>query len=119
MQYDSPGWDNRSLNQEWAEITNPTRHGVNLDGWTLADEDSHTYTFDPFRLADRVTVHVHPARASTPDATSTRAAVTTCKATVHRSSPTTQANVPTAYYDTTTGTGSQRWQPGPAPAPWR
>lgn len=62
MQYDSPGWDNRSnrsLNQEWVEITNNTRRSVNLEGWTLADEDGHTYTFDHYRLAGRATVRVH------------------------------------------------------------
>lgn len=62
VQYDSPGRDdrsNRSLNQEWVEITNNTRHSVNLDGWTLADEDGHTYTFDHYRLNGRATVRVH------------------------------------------------------------
>ncbi|MEU8648144.1 lamin tail domain-containing protein [Streptomyces sp. NPDC048674] len=62
VQYDSPGWDNRSnrsLNGEWVEITNYSRHGVNLDGWTLADEDGRTYTFDHYRLDGRATVRVH------------------------------------------------------------
>ncbi|WP_406368309.1 lamin tail domain-containing protein [Streptomyces sp. NBC_00647] len=62
VQYDSPGFDdrsNRSLNQEWVEITNTTRHSVNLDGWTLSDEDGHTYTFDHYRLDRRATVRVH------------------------------------------------------------
>lgn len=48
VQYDSPGRDgrsNRSLNREWVEITNTGRHSVNLDGWTLKDEDGRTYTF--------------------------------------------------------------------------
>nr|WP_202459873.1 lamin tail domain-containing protein [Streptomyces sp. SID1328] len=62
VQYDSPGRDdrsNRSLNKEWVEITNSTRRAVTLDGWTLADEDGHTYTFDHYRLAGRATVRVH------------------------------------------------------------
>ncbi|MFD5637424.1 lamin tail domain-containing protein [Streptomyces sp. NPDC127077] len=62
VQYDSPGRDdrsNRSLNAEWVEITNNTRRGVNLDGWTLSDRDGHTYTFDHYRLAGRATVRVH------------------------------------------------------------
>ncbi|GGX19179.1 lamin tail domain-containing protein [Streptomyces chartreusis] len=62
VQYDSPGRDdrsNRSLNREWVEITNTTRHTVNLDGWTLEDEDGHTYTFDHYRLEGRATVRVH------------------------------------------------------------
>ncbi|MFE5190261.1 lamin tail domain-containing protein [Streptomyces sp. NPDC056628] len=62
VQYDSPGWDdrsNRSLNREWVEITNNTRRTVNLDGWTLQDEDGHTYTFDHYRLEGRATVRIH------------------------------------------------------------
>ncbi|MFF3505360.1 lamin tail domain-containing protein [Streptomyces sp. NPDC003247] len=62
VQYDSPGRDdrsNRSLNKEWVELTNTTRHAVNLDGWTLKDESGHTYTFDHYRLASRTTVRIH------------------------------------------------------------
>ncbi|MGA5086075.1 lamin tail domain-containing protein [Streptomyces sp. NRRL S-1314] len=62
VQYDSPGRDdrsNRSLNREWVEITNNSRHAVNLDGWTLRDEDGHRYTFDDYRLRGRSTVRVH------------------------------------------------------------
>jgi hypothetical protein len=62
VQYDSPGRDdrsNRSLNKEWVGLTNTTRHTVNLDGWTLEDTSGHTYTFDHYRLAGRVTVRIH------------------------------------------------------------
>jgi hypothetical protein len=62
VQYDSPGRDdrsNRSLNREWVEITNTARRAVNLDGWTLQDEDGHTYTFDHYRLEGRATVRIH------------------------------------------------------------
>ncbi|WP_327347379.1 lamin tail domain-containing protein [Streptomyces europaeiscabiei] len=62
VQYDSPGRDdrsNRSLNREWVEITNNARRSVNLDGWTLEDEDGHTYTFDHYRLDGRTTVRIH------------------------------------------------------------
>lgn len=62
VQYDSPGPDdrsNRSLNQEWVEITNYGRQSVNLNGWTLSDEDGHIYTFDHYRLGGRSTVRVH------------------------------------------------------------
>ncbi|MFG1666228.1 lamin tail domain-containing protein [Streptomyces sp. Y7] len=62
VQYDSPGRDdrsNRSLNREWVDITNTTRHTVDLDGWTLEDEDGRTYTFDHYRLEGRATVRVH------------------------------------------------------------
>ena len=62
VQYDSPGRDtrsNRSLNSEWVDITNSTRRAVNLNGWTLADEAGHTYTFHHVRLNGRATVRVH------------------------------------------------------------
>jgi hypothetical protein len=62
VQYDSPGRDDRSrrsLNKEWVELTNTTRRTVNLDGWTLQDEDGHTYTFDDYRLEGRATVRIH------------------------------------------------------------
>ncbi|MGV9420018.1 lamin tail domain-containing protein [Streptomyces sp. NPDC003674] len=62
VRYDSPGRDDRSnwsLNQEWVDITNSTRRAVNLDGWTLRDEDGHTYTFRHVRLDGRSTVRVH------------------------------------------------------------
>ncbi|MGW1675052.1 lamin tail domain-containing protein [Streptomyces sp. NPDC002324] len=62
VQYDSPGRDdrsNRSLNKEWAELTNTTRQSVNLDDWTLEDESGHTYTFEHYRLASRATVRIH------------------------------------------------------------
>jgi len=62
VQYDSPGYDDgskRSLNREWVELTNTSRRSVNLDGWTLSDEDGRTYTFEGFRLDGRSTVRVH------------------------------------------------------------
>ncbi|MFD8277566.1 lamin tail domain-containing protein [Streptomyces flaveolus] len=65
VQYNSPGRDdrsNRSLNREWVEITNNSRRSINLDGWTLRDEDGHRYTFDHYRLDGRSTVRVHTGR---------------------------------------------------------
>ena len=62
VQYDSPGRDhrsNRSVNREWVDITNNSRHDVNLDGWTLSDDKGHTYTFHHYRLEGRATVRVH------------------------------------------------------------
>ncbi|MER5432042.1 lamin tail domain-containing protein [Streptomyces sp. NPDC002588] len=58
----SPGRGDRSyreLNKEWVELTNTRRQSVNLDGWTLEDEDGRTYTFDHYRLEGRATVRVH------------------------------------------------------------
>ncbi|MFE7403166.1 lamin tail domain-containing protein [Streptomyces sp. NPDC057557] len=62
MQYNGPGRDdysNRSLNGEWAEVTNTGHRPVSLDGWTLSDRDGNRYRFDDLRLAGRVTVRVH------------------------------------------------------------
>ncbi|MGW2208493.1 lamin tail domain-containing protein [Streptomyces sp. NPDC001781] len=63
VQYDSPGWDdgsNRSLNGEWVEITNNSRHRVDLDGWRLTeDRRGVTYTFRDFSLGGHETVRVH------------------------------------------------------------
>ncbi|MFF6954741.1 lamin tail domain-containing protein [Streptomyces iakyrus] len=62
VQYDSPGRDdrsNRSLNREWVEVTNTGRRAVNLDGWTLRDEDGHKFTFYHYRLDGRSTVRIH------------------------------------------------------------
>ncbi|MER6569811.1 lamin tail domain-containing protein [Streptomyces sp. NPDC001093] len=62
VRYDSPGRDdrsNRALNKEWVDITNSTRRAVNLEGWTLSDEDGRTYTFHHVWLDGRATVRVH------------------------------------------------------------
>ncbi|MFE3167024.1 lamin tail domain-containing protein [Streptomyces sp. NPDC059224] len=62
VQYDSPGRDdrsNRSLNNEWVDITNATRRTVNLDHWTLTGGDGRRYTFRHVRLEGRATVRVH------------------------------------------------------------
>ncbi|MFJ5273805.1 lamin tail domain-containing protein [Streptomyces sp. NPDC088358] len=80
VQYDFPGFDDRSdyaLNREWIDVANTSRRSVNLDGWTLSDEDGHTYTLNHYRLDGRSTVRVTPAAAATPTATSTRTAATT------------------------------------------
>ncbi|MEW1648012.1 MULTISPECIES: lamin tail domain-containing protein [unclassified Streptomyces] len=62
VQYDSPGPEdrsNRSLNNEWVEITNRTRSAVNLDGWKLSNKRGETYTFHHYRLGARATVRIH------------------------------------------------------------
>ncbi|MEU9398800.1 lamin tail domain-containing protein [Streptomyces sp. NPDC048242] len=63
VQYDSPGFDNgsnRSLNNEWVELTNNSRHRVNLSGWTLSESRRGvTYTFRHFSLGGHSTVRVH------------------------------------------------------------
>ncbi|MFF7971888.1 lamin tail domain-containing protein [Streptomyces sp. NPDC007905] len=58
VQHPSARYD-RSLNREWVEVTNQGRRDLNLDGWTLSDEDGNTYTFRHYRLEGRSTVRVH------------------------------------------------------------
>ncbi|MFJ5301958.1 lamin tail domain-containing protein [Streptomyces sp. NPDC088350] len=65
VQYDSPGFDDRSarsLNNEWIEITNQSRHSVNLDGWRLSNREGQTYTFRHYRLDGHATVRVHTGK---------------------------------------------------------
>ncbi|MFG2716452.1 lamin tail domain-containing protein [Streptomyces goshikiensis] len=62
VQADSPGREdrsNRSLNNEWVEITNTTRDGINLRGWTLRDDDGNRYRFDNVRINGRATIRIH------------------------------------------------------------
>ncbi|MER6778044.1 MULTISPECIES: lamin tail domain-containing protein [unclassified Streptomyces] len=62
VQADSPGRDdrsNRSLNNEWVEITNTTRDAINLRGWTLRDSDGNRYRFDNVRINGRATLRIH------------------------------------------------------------
>nr|WP_203614591.1 lamin tail domain-containing protein [Streptomyces sp. SID13726] len=70
VQYDAPGHNDRSqrsLNKEWVELTNTTRHTVNLDGWTLRNKEGRTYTFHHYRLEGRATVRVHTGQGRDTD----------------------------------------------------
>lgn len=62
VQYNSPGFDNRSnrsLNGEWFTVKNEGRYPVQLRNHTVRDEDGHTYRFGWLRLrgGQEVTVH--------------------------------------------------------------
>ncbi|MFD9100300.1 lamin tail domain-containing protein [Streptomyces virginiae] len=62
VQADSPGRDdrsNRSLDNEWVEITNTTRDAINLRGWTLCDNDGSRYRFDNVRINGHATIRIH------------------------------------------------------------
>ncbi|WP_225826890.1 lamin tail domain-containing protein [Streptomyces naphthomycinicus] len=50
---------NAALNREWVEVSNDGPRVVNLDGWTLSDEDGYTYIFRHYRLGAHQTVRVH------------------------------------------------------------
>ncbi|WP_329365640.1 lamin tail domain-containing protein [Streptomyces sp. NBC_01483] len=62
VQYDAPGHgsrSNRSLNEEWVQITNSGRDSVNLDDWTLSNRQGRVYTFHHLRLNGHSSVRVH------------------------------------------------------------
>jgi len=51
--------EKENLNDEWVEITNEGEEDVSLEGWTLSDEQNHTYTFPEFLLMAGASVKVH------------------------------------------------------------
>ncbi|KOT65816.1 MULTISPECIES: lamin tail domain-containing protein [Streptomyces] len=63
VQADSPGCgdgSNRSLNAEWVTVKNTGHRPVNLNGWTLTSERTHTtYGFHHLRLNGRRKGRVH------------------------------------------------------------
>jgi hypothetical protein len=62
IQYDSPGSDtgsNKSLNAEWAKITNFSASKRTLTGWTVRDPQAHVYKFLTFTLGAGNSVKLH------------------------------------------------------------
>jgi Lamin Tail Domain len=53
----SPEKDN--LNGEWVEIANQGTLAQSLQGWTLSDQDNHTYAFKSFTLQPGASAKVH------------------------------------------------------------
>ena len=64
LNYDAPGADHIDPNGEWVELTNAGDAPLDLEGYTLADEGPHTYTFGPFVLAPGATVRIHTGRGT-------------------------------------------------------
>ncbi|WP_369779968.1 lamin tail domain-containing protein [Streptomyces sp. R33] len=56
VQHDSRGRGNRALNTEWVEVENTGRRSVDLDGFTLTDQQGNRYHL---RLDGRSSVKVH------------------------------------------------------------
>jgi hypothetical protein len=53
IQYDSPGKDtgtNNSLNTEWVKLKNTTKAAINLNGWTVRDQQNIVYKFPSLTL---------------------------------------------------------------------
>ncbi|WP_030303789.1 lamin tail domain-containing protein [Streptomyces katrae] len=59
VQHDSRGRGNRALNTEWVEVKNTGRRSVDLDGFTLTDQQGNRYRFNSLRLDGRSSVKVH------------------------------------------------------------
>lgn len=67
VQYDSPGDDNgtnKSLNAEWARITNHGKKTKTLTGWTVRDPEGHVYTFPKYRLRPGKSVRLHTGKGT-------------------------------------------------------
>jgi hypothetical protein len=55
----APSPEKENLDQEWIEITNQGEEDISLEGWTLSDQQNHTYTFPDFILLAGTSVKVH------------------------------------------------------------
>jgi hypothetical protein len=67
IQYDSPGADtgsNKSLNAEWARVTNYGSKALVLTGWTIRDPEGHVYRFPKFRLKPDRSVRLHTGKGT-------------------------------------------------------
>jgi Lamin Tail Domain len=51
--------EKENLNDEWIEITNQGEEDVSLEGWTLSDQQNHTYTFPDLVLMAGASIKVH------------------------------------------------------------
>jgi hypothetical protein len=51
--------EKENLNDEWVKITNQGEEDLSLDGWTLSDQQNHTYSFPDFILMAGASVKVH------------------------------------------------------------
>ncbi|HSD57897.1 MAG TPA: lamin tail domain-containing protein [Methanotrichaceae archaeon] len=55
----APSPEKENLDQEWIEIANQGEQDISLEGWTLSDQQNHTYTFPDFVLLAGTSVKVH------------------------------------------------------------
>ncbi|MGW1762889.1 lamin tail domain-containing protein [Streptomyces sp. NPDC002073] len=69
ISFDSPGRDTnsaRSRNGEWIDIHNYTRRTVNLQGWSVHNDQGNQYTFRSYvlRAGETVRLHTGPGRTT-------------------------------------------------------
>jgi|GEM_PF-583893 len=55
----APSPEKENLNDEWVEISNLGDMDEDLTGWTLEDEQNHTYMFQGFILKAGASVKIH------------------------------------------------------------
>jgi hypothetical protein len=55
----APNPEKENLNMEWIEILNVGDANCSMDGWTLSDQQNHTYAFANFTLMAGDSVKVH------------------------------------------------------------
>jgi hypothetical protein len=55
----APNPEKENLNMEWIEIENAGVADCSMDGWTLSDQQNHTYAFSNFTLKAGASVRVH------------------------------------------------------------
>jgi len=55
----APAPEKENLNMEWIEILNAGDADCSMDGWTLSDQQNHTYAFANITLKASASVRVH------------------------------------------------------------
>jgi uncharacterized protein YdeI (BOF family) len=65
--FKAPSPEKENLNGEWVEIANQGVADQNLQGWTLSDQDNHTYVFKDFSLKSSTSVKVHTGTGADSD----------------------------------------------------
>jgi hypothetical protein len=55
----APSPEKENLNEEWVDVANNGTTEENISGWTLQDQQNHTYTFPDFNLNAGAKVRIH------------------------------------------------------------
>jgi predicted metal-binding protein len=55
----APNPERENLNMEWIEILNAGDADCSMEGWTLSDQQNHTYTFGNFTIKAGATALIH------------------------------------------------------------
>ena len=63
----APSPEKENLNEEWVEVANNGTIDENLTGWTIQDQQNHTYAFPDFNLKAGSTVKIHSGVGSNSD----------------------------------------------------